>query len=588
MTNHSIAARWVRLTGHLEGHFSLAIVNRSLAGELEKQTAGQLHYVPYHEQPYTQLPRLPREQDACLHQALRRKVPPHAIASTLSIVQHYPFIADPLPSGVRGLLFFWEETSVSAAVVEHIHTHFDIVWVTAAFVKRALINSGCAVPVLVIPIGIDHLIDDNDPPLDELVVQPQQRFRFLHVSSAFDRKGVDVLLTAYLNAFSAHDPVELYIKTSPGPHNHLQDHVAAALQGKEHPALITIDQQALDNPAMKALYRSSQAMVLPTRGEGFNLPAAEALAMALPLITTGYGGQVEFCTAATAQLVRFQFARSRSHVRTHDSCWLEPDPQHLAEQMHVLYHEIKHQSPGLAARREAGMRYVRETYRWEHCARAILHSADRLKQSEQATGGCLQVALISPWSTRCSIAEYTHSLLQPGVQSGQLQLSVYCDERTGAPPASTEVCWQLGNNAGLYQLFERLQQADCEVVFLQHHPTLFSLTATLCNQLLALRRQGRIILLELHSTLPLQAECRPDAETLQALALLDRIIVHQPEDLNHLLDLGLADNVMLLPLGAEPGALVNRDWAVLCKRLIGMMHGLRMADEHSAELMGES
>ncbi|HHX82186.1 MAG TPA: hypothetical protein GX696_04290, partial [Pseudomonadaceae bacterium] len=38
--HHSPVSRWVRLTGHLEGHFSLAIVNRSLAGELEKQTGG--------------------------------------------------------------------------------------------------------------------------------------------------------------------------------------------------------------------------------------------------------------------------------------------------------------------------------------------------------------------------------------------------------------------------------------------------------------------------------------------------------------------------------------------------------------------
>ena len=591
--HHSPVSRWVRLTGHLEGHFSLAIVNRSLAGELEKQTGGQLQFVPHDEQPYSYLPRLPAEQEASLHDALRREVPADAVSSSLSIVQHYPFIADPLPSGVRGLLFFWEETAVSAAVVEHIHRHFDIVWVTASYVKRALINSGCRLPVLVVPIGIDHLIDDNDPPLGELAIQPQKRFRFLHVSSAFDRKGVDVLLAAYLNTFNADDPVELYIKTSPSPHSTLHARVADALQNRIQPALITIDEHALDNSGMKALYRSAQAMVLPTRGEGFNLPAAEALALGLPVITTGYGGQVDFCTSATALLVRFRFARSRSHVRSFDSCWLEPDPDHLAEQMRVLYHEVQSQAPALAARRAAGVRQVRTTYRWAYCARAILNSVDRLAEPAPRLREGLQLALISSWGCGSDIAQHAQHLLKPGVQSGQLRLSVYGDEHANGPDDMVVSSWQRGDSSSLYQLLERLPLTGCEVVFLQHHPALFNLSTGLCERLLALHDQGLMILLELHSTLPLLGECRPDEAALLALAQLDRIIVHDIEALNRLQALGLTDNVMLLPVAAglcveqqipahQPRWQDRQDWAALCQRLVGMMHGLRVDAEHRA------
>ena len=44
-------------------------------------------------------------------------------------------------------------------------------------------------------------------------------FTFLHISSAFPRKGVDVLLRAYFAAFTGSDDVDLVLKTFPNPHN---------------------------------------------------------------------------------------------------------------------------------------------------------------------------------------------------------------------------------------------------------------------------------------------------------------------------------------------------------------------------------
>ena len=43
-------------------------------------------------------------------------------------------------------------------------------------------------------------------------------FIFLHVSSCFPRKGIDVLLSAWGEA-DYHDDVTLLIKTFPNPHN---------------------------------------------------------------------------------------------------------------------------------------------------------------------------------------------------------------------------------------------------------------------------------------------------------------------------------------------------------------------------------
>jgi glycosyltransferase involved in cell wall biosynthesis len=47
---------------------------------------------------------------------------------------------------------------------------------------------------------------------------------------------------------------------------------------------------------MAELYNSVDAFVLPTRGEGWGLPAMQAMSMGLPTITTDWGGQMEFLT----------------------------------------------------------------------------------------------------------------------------------------------------------------------------------------------------------------------------------------------------------------------------------------------------
>jgi FkbM family methyltransferase len=551
-------ARWVRLTGHVEGHYSLAIVNRGLAGALEQMTEQRLQFVPYHGQPYTELPVLPQAQDAQLHAALRRTMPDEEVGKAISLVHHYPFISDPLPAGLRYILFFWEETSVPADIIAHLNDHFDAVLVAAESVKRTLINSGCRPPVFVIPIGVDHLIPPETEPLSALRVADGQPLRFLHVSSVFERKGADVLLAAYLNAFTADDAVELYIKTFPNPHNQIRDQLELLSAGRERPARVIIDEAPLDDAGMLALYRSAHAMVLPTRGEGFNLPAAEALAMGLPVITTGHSAQADFCSQATATLLRFHVAASRSHLRAMDACWLEPDRGDLSAKLRQLRERILNDDAALEAQRQAGLKHVRDTYTWANSARALLASADWLARQTATEPVPLRVALVSPWGTRCGIAEYSHKLLCALIDQEDVELSVYCDDRTVEGCGAVEPCWRLGDNDSVPGVLDRIGQSNAQVVLMQHQPSLFPLSDACCSQLAALHRQGRVVILELHSTLPLLAECRVSAVAMAALAELDRIIVHKPEDLNHLLALGLVDNVLLLNHGviqplAEPG-----------------------------------
>ena len=129
---------WYRLTGHAEGHYSLAIVNRGILGALATAHPGRVS-LQVRDGAAT---GLSADAPDWLRELANVTVPAGAQAEVCSIVHHYPLIADPLPAGQRLALFFWEETTVSAEIAGQIEDGFDGVLVASRFVKRALRNSG--------------------------------------------------------------------------------------------------------------------------------------------------------------------------------------------------------------------------------------------------------------------------------------------------------------------------------------------------------------------------------------------------------------------------------------------------------------
>ena len=230
--------------------------------------------------------------------------------------QYPPHVAD-----MRGRLrvlanYAWEESGFPADWVDEFNASLDLLTVSSTYVAKVLRDNGVRVPMRVVGNAVDQVLaGGTSPPPPREASAP---FRFLHVSSGFPRKGIDVLLAAWADAFSRADAVELVIKTFPNIHNRIEADLAAFCA--EHPdsAAITLINAELDPPALRALYDRADALVCPSRGEGFGLPLAEAMALGKPVITTAYGGQSDFCTADTAWLCDYSFAYARTHLPVFD------------------------------------------------------------------------------------------------------------------------------------------------------------------------------------------------------------------------------------------------------------------------------
>lgn len=367
-------AFFYRLTGHAKGHYSLAIVNRSLAVALNRRSEQQACFVPLDDGIKKTLQQMPEILDRDLCAVIANTLPASPNKPVVSIVHHYPVITDDASADIRLIIFFWEETAIPHATISLLNEKFDAILVAAEFVASALRNSGCNKPIFVIPMGVDHLVDYSAPLMHLQDITPEKPFRFLHVSSVFERKGPEFLLAAFIEQFDANDNVELYIKTFPNPHNRIHEQLALFSATKNNPPRVIIDETDASKETLQSLYRSAHTLVLPTRGEGFNLPAAEALALGLPVIVTGFGAHIDFCTTKTSLLIPFCFDLSESHLKGAHSCWVTPDTLALSSLLQQSVDEVLSHSEHLQQRREAGYALMRATYTWDRAAQGITNA----------------------------------------------------------------------------------------------------------------------------------------------------------------------------------------------------------------------
>jgi len=526
------------VAGHVNGSYSLAQINRTLAASLERARGGHVRLLPVEGAPTLDIAGVPPQEQAAVASLVGR--PAHATGPELVLSQHYPVWVPPPGPALRVAILFWEESLLPAATIAVLNREFDAVLAPTGFVRDALLNSGLAIPVRLaaLPMRLaPHLA------LRQRLAPGAGPVRhFLHVSSCFPRKGVDVLLRAWARAFRAGDPVRLTIKGFPNPHNDVPAQLAELRARDPGGAPVELIDADLDEEALLALYARADVVVLPTRGEGLNLPAAEAMAAGIPLILTGAGGHMSFVAEAGraragVRLLDWRPAASRSHLATDHSLWLEPDEDDLVAALREAASGPLVRPPPPAAPEADAIAATCEALALDLLLRRSLRR--------------VRISWVSSWNVRCGVGEYSRQLLAARPEEGA-QIRVLCDRRTPAVEAEAQSfwpCWELGAPDTLQRLAQAIAADDADAVMIQHQPGLLSfptLAALLRHRALA----GRVVAVTLHNTLHLlDLEADERAAVVEACRSTDLLLVHTLADLHRLQDLGLSGNVRLLPHG---------------------------------------
>lgn len=440
--------------------------------------------------------------------------------------------------------YAWEESAFPREWVEAFNRNLQGITCLSAHVEKILIDNGVVVPLTISGSGVDHWHRINADPMFRV---QGRSYRFLHVSSCFPRKGVDVLLEAYGMAFKSSDEVSLVIKTFRNPHNDVRKQVESWVsKDKSYPDVVLIEDD-LPDEQLKALYQSCHCLVAPSRAEGFGLPIAEAMLSGLPVVTTAWGGQLDFCDETTAWMIDYRFARAQTHFGLYDSVWAEPNIEDVARKMREVYGA---QTEAICAKVRAAQLRLNSHFSWRQVGERLTKAARRINDASPFPPRP-RIGWITTWNTRCGIATYSDNLIS--CFPDQVMVFANFSASINSPDGPNIVrCWSTSEEERFESLGEALSSNGIDVIIVQFNYGFYGNFNAFSSFLSEQVACGRVVIIILHSTSdPVHAPERKLIYLRDALSLCHRILVHSVADLNNLKGLGLVDNVTLFPHGIK-------------------------------------
>lgn len=302
----------------------------------------------------------------------------------------------------RVLRIFWESDRLHFKKLRQC-LDADEVWAPSEFTAGALVKAGVErEKIRIIPTGLQ--MQRYGPHVEPMPWADPTRFTFLACFDFSRRKGWDLILGAFFSEFGPEDAVRLALNV----HTAVNAARARVLQKLETRAkqfagakwldekgqwrggvsplhALTRDLHADDMPRF---YRSGDAYLMPSRGEGWGIPAIEAIASGLPVIATGWGGQMEYMNPETEWLLPYELRpipaeACREAALFAGQMWAEPDSDALRRFMR----QVRDGGADVARRAEKARQRIREKYDVEAVAAQVAERVAEISRASGRSGG---------------------------------------------------------------------------------------------------------------------------------------------------------------------------------------------------------
>ena len=418
--------------------------------------------------------------------------------------------------------------------------------VSTFFIKKILIDNGCYTPVKVADIPLKT---PPEPSVLQENSEQKREIKLFHISSCLPRKGADVLLRAFNEACKkAKFELSLTIKSFPNPHNSVTEQIELLVDKKYRDKIRVILNEDLTALDVANLYEQCDIVVLPTRGEGLNMPAIEGVHYKKPIISTDYSGQCEFLDDS-CEFIGYKFAPAVTHFNLNYSFWAEPSVKDLGEKIIKVSEQIlQNRAPDIKPLKHK----VDEMMFGEKNTLNFISSISHLKSFKNEPSE-LKIAYFSTYNAVCGIAEYSKYLTDELMRAGaKLEIYTWSEQKRAKES-------NLSKENDEIKVFEIEREkllsgleTDANIIWLQHHFTFFEIDEKLKSDVAALKSQGKICFITLHATKQILNYPRQTQQNWHdTLYEFDRAFVHSIDDLNTLRLLGLTDNVTLVPHGTQ-------------------------------------
>lgn len=179
------------------------------------------------------------------------------------------------------------------------------------------------------------------------------------------------MFKAFCEEFKANEPVSLQVKINPS-YNDINWNLNIELDKlklEPNHAEIRIAPMIVDFKQLPNFYNEGHVFVAPCMAEAFGLPIAEAMACELPVITTGFGGQIDFViNKENGLLIDYDLVQANDTYLYEEVRWAKPRIEHLRKLMRYAFeHQSEMKEMGKKAREK-----IMNEFQWKHSAEKIL------------------------------------------------------------------------------------------------------------------------------------------------------------------------------------------------------------------------
>ncbi len=204
----------------------------------------------------------------------------------------------------------------------------DEVWTASAFSAVALRQGHARVRVLPHVVEVTGCAaDDLEWARERLSLSPESRYFLSIVDAINPRKNLDALLRVFARVAHGNPTAFLVVKQY-----RMNVSFGNAAQ------VMSIGESVTDG-RMAALHAGALAYVSPHRGEAWGLGLSEAMSHGVPVLATGWSGNMEFMDERNSVPLRYvlepvgeRMSRMLPHFRP-EMLWAKVDEQHLQREM---------------------------------------------------------------------------------------------------------------------------------------------------------------------------------------------------------------------------------------------------------------
>lgn len=534
--------------GSFDSSYSLAILNRNAALAYEKHFPNQVSL--YSMEGFGDFE--PNKEFLLKNSNIKKlwEKSKKAIEAEITFRNLYP----PKVSGMKSQFnilnsYGWEESSFPKEYVKNFNQNLSGIIAVSNYVKDVLINNGVNIPIKVISNPINHILDFESK---EHKLKTDKNFKFLHISSCFPRKGVDVLLKSYCEAFTKNDDVVLIIKTFPNPHNDVDKQIKNIKNSNPNMPEIVLINEDLEQEYINYLYKHCDALVIPSRGEGFGLPMAEAMLFELPVITTNYSGQVDFCNCENSWLIDYTFAKAKTHLNLFNSYWVEPSFEDLTNILKVFPSLTKEE---ISKKTKIAKECVSKKFTWDNYFYNTQEFIEELKTQKIFDDEEINLAWVSSFNTKCGIATYSSYLIDK-IKEPNIDIKIYAnyDDEIVYDLLEDGVirCWENRFDENSELLVDEIVKQNSTHALINFNFGFFSMK-NLAYIIEKLKEKGIKIIIIFHSVQDVTiAGLESSLSWIKdSLSKVDKLLVHNIDDLNILKSFGLEKNAKLFPHGVK-------------------------------------